>query len=142
MCHTSRERRGRRDDGVLAGFHADVPPAAVGRPIQALVAVQLRPKSRDAVEGFRDAVVDLPGVLDVFVVSGSDDFLLRVCVADPSGLEAFVLDHVASQPHVADVRTSLVYETRSSASMGVARLLADDADRGPATGPPAKSRPG
>jgi hypothetical protein len=44
------------------------------------------------------------------VVSGSDDFLVQVAASDTRHLEAFVRDHIAQHPHIADVRTSLVYE--------------------------------
>ena len=60
--------------------------------------------------GFRDFIISRPETLALFVVSGSDDFLVQVAVSDTRHLEAFVLDHIAQHPHIADVRTSLVYE--------------------------------
>jgi DNA-binding Lrp family transcriptional regulator len=46
----------------------------------------------------------------VFVVSGSEDFLLHVAVADNEHLYAFVIDRLTERPEVADVRTSVIYE--------------------------------
>jgi DNA-binding Lrp family transcriptional regulator len=46
----------------------------------------------------------------VFVVSGSEDFLIHVAVPDNSSLYAFVIDKLTERPEVADVRTSVDYE--------------------------------
>ena len=60
--------------------------------------------------GFRDFIISRPETLALFVVSGSDDFLVQVAASDTRHLEAFVRDHIAQHPHIADVRTLLVYE--------------------------------
>ena len=49
-------------------------------------------------------------VVGVFVVSGNEDFLLHVAVADNRQLYAFVIDKLTERPEVADVRTSVIYE--------------------------------
>ena len=107
---TCLERVRALQQGVLCGFHASVNLEPLGRHVQALIAVRLQPKTRTAVEGFRDFIITRPETLALFVVSGSDDFLVLVAVADTRHLEGFVLDHIAQHPHIADVRTSLVYE--------------------------------
>lgn len=123
---TSLQRiRDLTDRGVIAGVTAEIPPARLGRPVQAIIAVQLRPKSRQAVEAFRDWISARTGVLAVFVVAGSDDFLIHVCVPDPESLQTFVLDQIATRPHVADVRTSLVYQHLVARSEATVRLLED-----------------
>ncbi len=108
---TSSERvRGLRAAGVVRGYHADVDPAALGRRVQALTAVTIRPPSRANIEAFRDWAAELPEIAGVFVVSGGDDFLLHVAVPDTDALYAFVIDRLTERPEVADVRTSVVYE--------------------------------
>ena len=113
-CH-DRVRR-LQEEGVITGYHAEIDLAAVGRSVQAIIAVRLQPKTRKAVEDFRDMVTRLDDVLAVFVVTGGDDFLVQVAVPTTRALEAFVLDHIAQYPHTADVRTSLVYEHRRNVS--------------------------
>jgi DNA-binding Lrp family transcriptional regulator len=108
---TSSERvRGLRASGVIRGYHADVALPALGRHVQALTAVTIRPPSRENIEAFRDWAADLPEIAGVFVVSGGDDFLLHVAVPDTDALYAFVIDRLTERPEVADVRTSVVYE--------------------------------
>jgi DNA-binding Lrp family transcriptional regulator len=108
---TSLERiRLLRQRGVIRGFHADVDLKALGREVQALIAVRIRPPSRSNIEAFRDWVGELPETIGVFVVSGSDDFLIHVAVPHTDSLYAFVIDRLTDRPEVADVRTSVVYE--------------------------------
>jgi DNA-binding Lrp family transcriptional regulator len=83
---------------------------ALGRHVQALIAVTIRPPTRQNIEGFRNWAADLPEILSVFVVAGASDFLLHVGVLDTDALYAFVIDRLTERPEVADVNTSVVYE--------------------------------
>ncbi|MGE5135815.1 MAG: Lrp/AsnC family transcriptional regulator [Gemmatimonadota bacterium] len=108
---TALERtRGLRERGVIRGAVLDLDLAAVGRGVQALIAIRIRPPSRRNIEGFRNWVSALPETIGLFVVSGSEDFLVHVAVPDNQALYAFVIDRLTQRPEVADVRTSVVYE--------------------------------
>ena len=99
-----------RRRGVIKGARLDVDLAAIGRPVQALIAVRIRPPSRLIIEAFRNWVAELPETLGVFVVSGNEDFLIHIAVPDNDHLYAFVIDRLTERPEIADVRTSVVYE--------------------------------
>jgi DNA-binding Lrp family transcriptional regulator len=108
---TSLDRvRSLHQRGIIRGALLDVDLGAIGRPVQALIAVRIRPPSRRNIEAFRDWATRLPDTVSVFVVSGSEDFLLHVAVADNDHLYAFVIDKLTERPEVADVRTSVIYE--------------------------------
>ena len=108
---TALERtRGLRERGVIRGAVLDLDLAAVGRGVQALIAIRIRPPSRRNIEGFRNWASELPETIGLFVVSGSEDFLVHVAVPDNQALYAFVIDRLTERPEVADVRTSVVYE--------------------------------
>jgi DNA-binding Lrp family transcriptional regulator len=108
---TSSERvRALRHEGVIRGYHADVDFDALGRHVQALTAVTIRPPTRENIEAFRNWASRLPELVGVFVVAGASDFLLHVAVPDTDALYAFVIDRLTERPEVADVNTSVVYE--------------------------------
>jgi DNA-binding Lrp family transcriptional regulator len=108
---TALERtRALRARGVILGASLDLDLASIGRGVQALVAVRIRPPSRDVIEAFRDWAAALPQTLGVFVTSGSEDFILHVAVRSNDDLYAFVIDELTLRREVADVRTSIVYE--------------------------------
>jgi DNA-binding Lrp family transcriptional regulator len=97
---------------VIRGFHAEVDLAALGRPLQALVAIRLSVHSREQIESFTEHVRALPGVLSIFHVTGQTDYLLWVAAADAHDLREFVVEHLASDPAVSHAETSLIYEQR------------------------------
>jgi DNA-binding Lrp family transcriptional regulator len=104
--------RSLRDRGVIRGFHAEVDLAALGRPLQALIAVRLTVHARDEIDAFTVAVRQLPGVLMVFHLTGVTDYLVWVAASDAQDLREFVVDHLATHPAVAHAETSLIYEHR------------------------------
>lgn len=108
---TSLDRMRRlRTRGVIRGTTLDVDLAAIGRGVQALIAVRIRPPSREVIESFRDWVSGLEQTLGVFVTAGNEDFIIHVAVRDNDDLYAFVIDRLTERREVADVRTSVVYQ--------------------------------
>jgi DNA-binding Lrp family transcriptional regulator len=108
---TSSERvRALRAGGVIRGYHADIALDALGRQVQALIAVRIRPPARRNIEAFRDWAAALPELVGVFVVSGASDFLLHAAVPSTDALYAFVIDRLTERSEVADVNTTVVYE--------------------------------
>ena len=108
---TSLERvRALRRRGVVTGVHAAVDLAAIGRPVQAMVTVRLRPQSRSVMHGFRDFVAALPQTVQVFITTGAEDVLIHVAVASTEALQDFVLDALTQRKEVAGVRTEVVFD--------------------------------
>ncbi|HSC91010.1 MAG TPA: Lrp/AsnC family transcriptional regulator [Gaiellaceae bacterium] len=101
-----RSLRGR---GVIRGYHADVDPAALGRELEAVVAVRIRPHSRPVVDAFWAHVLELPETIEISHVSGADDFLVHIAVADTDALRDFILDGLTTRPEVAHLETHLVF---------------------------------
>jgi len=98
-----------RESGTLAGFRAEVDLPSLGRGVQAMIAVRVRPPTRAAIEEFRKFAMRMPEVIGVFVLTGADDFLLHVAVRDIDHLHGVVLDKLTERPELADVRTSVIY---------------------------------
>ncbi|MET9493446.1 Lrp/AsnC family transcriptional regulator [Streptomyces sp. NPDC006552] len=101
--------RALRERGALLGFHAEVDLAALNRGLQAMIAVRVRPPTRAVIEQFQDFVARMPEVVSVFVLTGTDDFLIHVAVRDADHLHSVVLDKLTERQELADVRTSVIY---------------------------------
>ena len=101
--------RALRDRGVIRGYHADVDPAALGRPLQAMIAVRLQATARGHIRRFVADVARRGEVLNVFFLAGKDDFLLHVAAASTDSLRVFVED-LSSDADVAYTETSLIFE--------------------------------
>lgn len=101
--------RNLRQRGVIRGFHADIDPAAVGRPLQALVAVRLLPEARSGIPGFAQHLASLPGVVNVYFVAGINDFQVHVTTGTPDDLREFVV-RLNATAQVAGTETSLIFQ--------------------------------
>ncbi len=117
--------RALRERGVLRGFHAEVDLAALGRPLQAMVAVRLTVHHRAEIESFTRHVRALPGVLSVFHMTGQTDYLVWVAASDAQDLREFVVDHLATHAAGAHAETSLIYEHRRGPGVFAADVPAD-----------------
>ena len=101
--------RAQRERGVIRGYHADVDPAALGRPLQAMIAVRLQSNARGHIRRFVAGVARRDEVLNVFFLAGKDDFLLHVAAGSTEDLRDFVED-LSSDADVAYTETSLIFE--------------------------------
>lgn len=99
-----------RDVGAILGYHADVAPEALGLPIQAMISVRLQPSARANIGDFTRRLASLPGVLNVYFLAGTVDFVIQVAAASPDGLRQFVTEHLSASREFATTETSLVFE--------------------------------
>ncbi len=98
-----------RDEGVLAGDHAEVNPESLGIGLQAMVAVRLQQHSREVFESFNSHALGLPGVIAVYHLAGANDFLVHVAIRDADHLRAMVLDDFTTRPEVEHLETALIF---------------------------------
>ena len=102
--------RALRESGVIRGYHADVDPAALGRPIQAMIAVRLQSHARGHIPDFMAKIARLPEVLDVFFLGGADDFHVHIAATSTDNLRDFVVVNLSGDPDVARTETNLIFD--------------------------------
>jgi DNA-binding Lrp family transcriptional regulator len=106
----TQRMRALRDRGIIRAFRADIDPAAVGRPMQAVIKVRLGSHDRDGVMAFHARLRSIPGVIRIFHVAGADDYLLHVAVSNAGALRDLVLEHITQHPGVVHTETQLVFD--------------------------------
>ena len=102
--------RALRESGVVRGIHADIDHAALGQPMEAIIALRFAGHTRMSMDSFRERIAAVPGVIAAFHVAGADDFLVHVTATSSDDLRDLVLDHLTSVEGVAHAQTSLVFE--------------------------------
>lgn len=102
--------RALREAGVIRGFHADVDPARLGRPIQAMIAVQMQAHARGHLTSFMREVAAAPGVLNLFLLGGVHDFFIHVAAPTVDALREFAIENLSGNPDVALTETNLIFE--------------------------------
>ena len=113
-CH-GRVRR-LQELGVIRGFYADIDPAAIGLPLQAMVSVSLQSGARGKIRHFVQQIRRRPQVIDVYFLAGADDFILHVAARDTDDLRSFVVENLNADSDVAGTQTSLIFEHLRGAS--------------------------
>ena len=102
--------RALRESGVIRGYHADVDPAALCRPIQAMISVRLQSHARGHIPDFMAKIAQLPEVLDVFFLGGADDFHVHIAATSTDNLRDFVVVNLSGDPDVALTETNLIFD--------------------------------
>jgi DNA-binding Lrp family transcriptional regulator len=96
--------------GVISSFTANVDPAAVGLSSQVLISVTLRAGARSHLADFMKEMRNLPEVIQVFFLGGSEDFIVHLAVRDNDHVREFVLENLSNNATVASTRTNMVFE--------------------------------
>lgn len=104
--------RSLRERGILRGFAADIDPAALGYPIQAMISIRMQPHARDQLTSFMDRLMELPAVLNAFLLGGTADFVIHVAAASVERLRELVIDELNTDPAVAASETNLIFQYR------------------------------
>ena len=112
LAPSSCHERVRRlvQSGAILGFRAAINPAVLGYGIEAMIAVRLPQHSRQNFDAFRDYVITIPEVVDVYHVSGEIDFLVHVVARDAQHLRDLALDRFLSRPEVGHIETELIFD--------------------------------
>jgi DNA-binding Lrp family transcriptional regulator len=100
-----RELRAR---GVITGFKAEVDPAAIGRPMEAILSIQQRGSHRQATELLLEETARMPETVRVMALTGTTDFIIHVAVRDMSHLRDVVWALI-ERPEVGRIQSSLVF---------------------------------
>ncbi|HSF98454.1 MAG TPA: Lrp/AsnC family transcriptional regulator [Ornithinibacter sp.] len=99
-----------REGGVVLAIRGEIDLAALGRPMEAMVALRFTGHARESMDSFRDRVSSIPGVVAAYHLAGADDFLVHISGATANDLRDLVLDHLTSVEGVAHAQTSLIFE--------------------------------
>jgi DNA-binding Lrp family transcriptional regulator len=91
--------------GVIKGHVTLLDTKVIGRDLQVFVEVTMEKQTREIIDRFEAEVVELPEVLECYLVTGDSDYLLRVAVADLDSYQRFLMDHLTRIGGVDDIKT-------------------------------------
>jgi len=75
----------------------------------------MQPHARDQLTTFMRELLDLPLVLNAYLLGGNSDFLIHVAAASVERLRELVIDELNTNPAVAETETSLIFQYRRAA---------------------------
>jgi len=97
--------------GILLGYAVRLDASKLGYRLTVFVSVTLALHREGSVKKFRDAVQEVPEILECHHLTGSADFLLRVVCRDTAHYEDLVLHTLTRLPGVERLNSSVVLST-------------------------------
>ncbi|MDO6564544.1 Lrp/AsnC family transcriptional regulator [Amphritea sp. 1_MG-2023] len=92
--------------GVLNGKVSLVSAAKLGLRVNVFIHVSLEKQDEDALHVFETAVANCAEVMECYLMTGDEDYLMRVLVPDILALEKLILTKLTKIPGVANIRSS------------------------------------
>ena len=116
-----RRVRALEQAGVIDRYAALVNQSRVGLPGNVFVSITLNRQEQADLRAFEEAVRRVPEVMECYLMTGQQDYLLRVVVSDPADFERLHSQHLTRLPGVARVHSSFALRTvRKSTELPIA----------------------
>ncbi|XUM23411.1 Lrp/AsnC family transcriptional regulator [Bradyrhizobium oligotrophicum S58] len=106
----SRRRMRLEEDGVIAGYRAQLASLALGFELIAFIQITLATHSPDNAERFRALVNRIDDIQEAYALTGDSDYLLKVVLRDLKSLSNIVNNVLMPHQSVAHVRSSIVLD--------------------------------
>ena len=100
--------------GIVAGYHAEVSRARAGLGLTVFIGLSVSGHSRETSAQVEEALLAIPAVVAIYLVSGADDFLVEAAVPDLASYEQVLLDQILAIPAVTAVRSTFAIRTELS----------------------------
>lgn len=119
----ARRQKMLEDEGVVAGYRAELDLRKLGYSATVIVTVSLDSQSDEALSAFESAVAASPSVLRCHLVSGREDYLLIVMAKSLEDYERIHRQEIAALPRVSRIETA--FALREVVNRPVPRSLFD-----------------
>lgn len=112
-----RRKRRLEDEGVIQGYTARVAPKAVGLGLNAFVNVSVDLHNAEA---FENTIKNRSEVVECYAMTGGQDYLVHVMIADMEAFDHFLRSDLAHMPGVDRVTSSFALKAiRQSAALPI-----------------------
>ncbi len=102
----ARRQRALEEAGVIRGYSANIDGAAFGLATTVMVQISLHSQREADLAEFEQAVQHCDSVLQCFLMSGSDDYVLMLQVRDLADFERVHKTQLSRLPHLARIQSS------------------------------------
>jgi len=92
--------------GLIRGKVALVSASKLGLKINVFIHVSLKKQDEEALQSFESSIEECHEVMECYLMTGDEDYLLRVLVSDISELEKFILTRLTKIKGVSNIRSS------------------------------------
>jgi DNA-binding Lrp family transcriptional regulator len=106
-----RRVRNLEEAGLILSYHARVNAAALGYPMIVFTGVKLKSVGEGELKKFEQIIEKWPMVREAYMMTGDNDFLLKIVAKDWDDYQNFLTTQLLESPNVASVKSSLSVKT-------------------------------
>ena len=99
------------ESGMISNYTARLNPQNLGYKGNIFVHVSLNSQTKAVLQAFEQAVLEVPQIMECYLLAGESDYLLRVIVGGIEDYERLHLETLTALPHVARVQTLFTLKT-------------------------------
>ena len=111
LTPTLRRVRQLEDAGYIQGYVARLDERRLAGTVSAFVAVTLSTQAEDVIARFEEQIALAPEVMSCFLMTGDEDYTLRVVVPDLEAYHRFLTRTLTRIPGVAHIKSSFALKT-------------------------------
>ncbi|AKQ55455.1 winged helix-turn-helix transcriptional regulator [Bordetella hinzii] len=97
-------------DGVIAGYHARLNPAALGKTLLVFLEIRLSAKSGDVFDKVKQELMYVPEVMECHLVSGDFDYLVKARLSEMAEYRRLLGEILKRLPASAESHSYVVME--------------------------------
>jgi len=101
-----RRIRQMEDSGVISAYSAVVDQSRIGLPVSVFISIKLERQRATELDRFAKAISVWPEVMECYLMTGQQDFLVRVVCADLSTYETFLRNRLTQIEGVKSIESS------------------------------------
>lgn len=106
-----RRVRALENSGAIKGYTAIVDEAAFDLSVTAFVSIRLADHGAGSMETFEKAIHKIDNIVDCYLMTGQNDFLLRILCDSLSGYEEIMRTQLYNLPNIATIESNFAYST-------------------------------
>lgn len=92
---------------MISKYVALVDPLLAGLELNVFIFITLKTQNREQLQSFEDRIGKHDEVMECYLMTGEEDYLIRVVMPDVSSLERFIIDQLSPMPEVEHIRSSI-----------------------------------
>ena len=111
-----RRIRALEDSGVITGYTATIDEEAIGLPVAVFMSVKLELQVDSSLNIFEKEIIKHPEVVDCWLMTGNNDYLLRILAPGLREYENFLTGTLTKIPGIASIQSSVSLRRIKSAN--------------------------
>ena len=103
----SRRLQQLEQQGIIAGYRAEIDPQVLGLDVVALINVTLEKQQENIAIAFEKSVQEQPEILECVLITGDGDYELRVMARNLQHFSGFISDKLMRMPGVSSIKSNI-----------------------------------